>query len=388
MEKINHIYNIKKHTPSDINEHLETIFTFSQECLHITELGVRHVTSTWPMLLAGPRKLISYDLFFQSEVQRVIDLANEYGLCYRFIEADVLSVQLEKTELLFIDTLHTYNQLTAELILHSDKVSKYIILHDTNTFGEADEPVYHYASSIVKEIPVIKQGLMSAVKDFLLTDKGQSWELFKVYTHNNGLTILKTKEHTPSINTKKYIENNINKWNHWHKSLPSYPSEFYYSDTVTYKKAAEFLKSCETVEDWGVGGGGFLRYRPDALGVDGSNTPFAQKKNIDLKSYTSKCDGVCIRHVLEHNYCWEQILKNALSSASKKIVIIVFTPFNETETKEIAHNLIHGVDVPDLSLNRMLFLEIINEYIPKLLINEKLQTATGYGIEEIFYIEL
>ena len=34
---------------------------------------------------------------------------------------------------------------------------------------------------------------MTAVEDFLTTELGQSWELHKVYTNNNGLTVLKNK---------------------------------------------------------------------------------------------------------------------------------------------------------------------------------------------------
>jgi hypothetical protein len=36
---------------------------------------------------------------------------------------------------------------------------------------------------------------MTAVEDFLLTELGQSWELYKVYENNNGLTVLKNKNY-------------------------------------------------------------------------------------------------------------------------------------------------------------------------------------------------
>jgi hypothetical protein len=36
---------------------------------------------------------------------------------------------------------------------------------------------------------------MTAVEDFLSTELGQSWELFKIYKNNNGLTILKNKSY-------------------------------------------------------------------------------------------------------------------------------------------------------------------------------------------------
>ena len=195
MEKIQQIFEQHKVKPSDINEHLETILEFSKECSHITEMGVRWVSSTWPMLLSNPKKLISYDIVFNPKVNEVIAMAKEYNLNYSFITSDVLNIEIEPTELLFIDTLHTYNQLINELKLHSPKASKYIILHDTEHFGRKDEFIYNHASLKVKNQQKTKEGLMTAVEDFLESELGQSWEIFKIYTNNNGLTILKNKSY-------------------------------------------------------------------------------------------------------------------------------------------------------------------------------------------------
>lgn len=183
-------------------------------------------------------------------------------------------------------------------------------------------------------------------------------------------------------------ENNLNKWNDWYKNLPDNPSAFLYGDTISYKKAAEFLKDCKEVEDWGCGGGGFLIYRPDAIGVDGSDTKFAKKKFIDLKEYVNKCESIHMRHVLEHNYSWKEILNNALKSAKNKLVITMFIPLNNDESKEINHNKKYGVDVPDMSISRNEFMEIINSYHPKCIEFEKISSITSYGEEEIIYITL
>jgi hypothetical protein len=195
MEKILEKYNEHKNTPSDINEHLETLYNLGKECSHITEMGVRWVSSTWPLVYSNPKKIISYDIKTNPNIIEVINLCNEYSIDYSFQEKDVLQLEIELTELLFIDTLHTYNQLIKELEIHSNKVSKYIVLHDTEFFGRVDEVVYEHASNFVKNNPITKQGLMTAVEDFLSTELGQSWELFKIYKNNNGLTILKNKSY-------------------------------------------------------------------------------------------------------------------------------------------------------------------------------------------------
>jgi hypothetical protein len=199
MEKILEKYLQHKKTVSDINQHLETLYILGKECSHITEMGVRGVSSTWPLVYSRPDKMISYDIKKNSNIDEVINLCDEYSINYSFQEKDVLEIEIETTELLFIDTLHTYNQLSKELEIHSKKVSKYIVLHDTTHFGRIDEVIYSHASDTIKKSQTTKQGLMTAIEDFLLTELGQSWEIFRVYTNNNGLTILKNKSYIKEI---------------------------------------------------------------------------------------------------------------------------------------------------------------------------------------------
>jgi len=182
-------------------------------------------------------------------------------------------------------------------------------------------------------------------------------------------------------------ENNINKWDQWYKNLPVNPDSFNYGETETYQMASNFLEDCETIEDWGCGAGGFLRYCEKAVGVDGSDTHFAKKKFIDLSNYICEVDGINIRHVFEHNYNWDKILNNVMKSAKKKIAITLFIPLG-SETKEISHNKQHGVDVPDMLISEKEFLSIVKQYNPKNIKREILNTPTGYGREEIIFIEL
>jgi hypothetical protein len=83
-------------------------------------------------------------------------------------------VDIEETDLLFIDTRHDYDQLREELRRHADKVRKYIVLHDTTTYGERGETPGH-------------QGLWPAVEE--LRTEG-NFRLQARCTNNNGLTLL------------------------------------------------------------------------------------------------------------------------------------------------------------------------------------------------------
>lgn len=193
MEKIKNKFEQHKKESSDINEHLQTLYDYSTQCDTIVEMGVRWVSSTWAFLLSNPKKFISYDIVKHENINEVIKLAKEYGINYQFIENDVLNIKIKKTDLLFLDTLHTYNQLYNELKLHSPNVNKFIIMHDTVSFGYNDEVIYNHASNIIKTTPKTKEGLKNAINDFLLSEVGNEWEVLTEYLNNNGLLILKKK---------------------------------------------------------------------------------------------------------------------------------------------------------------------------------------------------
>lgn len=174
----------------------------------------------------------------------------------------------------------------------------------------------------------------------------------------------------------------LGKWDKWYKNIDKMGS-FRYGDTITYRLAADFMADVAEVEDWGCGTGGFKRfYKGKYIGVDGSTNPFVDKV-ADLREYKSNVDGIVMRHVLEHNYDWKLVLENAIASFNKKLCIILFTPF-ATDTKEIAHNKKHGVDVPDIAFCK----DEIESFFEGLKWKmESHETKTGYGIEHIYFIE-
>jgi hypothetical protein len=182
------------------------------------------------------------------------------------------------------------------------------------------------------------------------------------------------------------VESNVGKWNNWFSyiKLDVNKEPFFYGKTITYELGNEFLKDCKIVEDWGTGGGGFKSFRKDAIGVDGSDTPFAEKKFIDLVNYITNCDGIFMRHVLEHNYDWQKILHNMIKSANKKICIIMFIPFSDDDTKQLAFN---SIGVPDLSISKNEFYSILQQITNIKYSNVEYKTETQYGYEQIIYIE-
>lgn len=162
----------------DICEHLPVLRRYAEKCDHITELGVRWIVSTWAFLAANPKEMVSVDIEYPDRniinASELTTLAIQAGIDFKFIKSDDLEIELEETDLLFIDTLHTYEQLCQELFLHGNKARKYIILHDTYTFGLTGQDG--------------QKGLLPAIAGFL-RDNPQ-WMVIEDLKNNNGLMIL------------------------------------------------------------------------------------------------------------------------------------------------------------------------------------------------------
>jgi len=184
-----HIKSPSNHKSIDISEHLNTLKEYGSKCNTITEMGVRWGSSTIAFLNSDAEEIISYDIVTNKDIQKIENIVKETKINHKFIIADSLKIDIKETDLLFIDTLHTYNQLLNELNLHSKNVKKYIILHDTTTFARKDEKIYPHASNIVKKEKINKVGLRTAMEDFLKNNN--DWKIEKDYKNNNGLTILK-----------------------------------------------------------------------------------------------------------------------------------------------------------------------------------------------------
>ena len=186
MKQIIDKYNQRCSIPNDIYEHLPTLKRYSEECDVIVEMGVRSIVSTWALLAGNPKSLISIDLEHPSKfinhdpagcnLEEVEMAAALNDIDFEFVLGDTTKMQIPQCDLLFIDTLHNYNQLTAELSLHNSRVKKYIILHDTETFkniGELNQD----------------QGLEPAIQEFLASN--ENWIIHERFINNNGLTVLK-----------------------------------------------------------------------------------------------------------------------------------------------------------------------------------------------------
>ena len=163
-------FNFSKWNQSDVNEHIATMHRYANECEHITEFGVRTGVSTWAWLASRAKTIRCYD------INNVINNLNHHIQSSKDTKKDFIfkvqntieeNFQIDPTDLLFIDTDHTYKQCFRELEMHANKVKKYILFHDTVLCGPE---------------------LVFAIKDFLKINN--NWIKKEEYINNNGLTIL------------------------------------------------------------------------------------------------------------------------------------------------------------------------------------------------------
>ncbi len=191
-------YNEMRATPSDINEHLETLYNYAKKCNSIVECGVREIVSSYAFasgLLKNPNNsLTMVDLYESRKMRPFLEMCKREDINASFVEgSDTECVPIE-TDLLFIDTWHVYGHLKRELGHWHSSVRKYIILHDTTVDAIYGESIRGgsdtYRQSIESGYPEheIRKGLWPAVTEFLAVHP--EWKIEKRYTHNNGLTIL------------------------------------------------------------------------------------------------------------------------------------------------------------------------------------------------------
>ena len=162
-------FNFSKWHKSDINEHISVMHKYANECNHITEFGVRTGVSTWAWLASRAKVIRCFDIEnINKDLKAHYESAKDTRKDFTFTCVNTIAdkLEIEPTDLLFIDTEHTYEQCSKELKMHAYNVRKYLIFHDTT----------------------ICQELNKAINEFLQSNK--EWKVKEILTNNNGLTVL------------------------------------------------------------------------------------------------------------------------------------------------------------------------------------------------------
>lgn len=164
---------------------------------------------------------------------------------------------------------------------------------------------------------------------------------------------------------------NANRWAPWYGTgAPPRP----YGDETTYRIAEQWLAGLD-VEDWGCGFGWFRHHHAGGyLGVDG--TPGYADVVADLTGYRSDTPGLLLRHVLDHEPRWQDVLANAVASCTHTLVLVTFVPPTDDDTCcQVGWN--EQLQVPDLALPHDTLADVFDHWADY-------RTESQYGVERVY----
>ena len=200
------MYTLLSSEPSDINEHLPTLYKYANECDSVFETGVRGCVSSWAFLygLLNENSSPNKKNFFLNDIDccyidELLSVSKNFDIDVHYEWKNNLLLELNKNyDITFIDTWHIYGKLKRELDKFSKTTNKYIIMHDTTVdeiYGETIRLGLDAKEQSKKSgfsVEEINKGLWPAVTEFL--ENNPEWYIKERFTNNNGLTILARRQ--------------------------------------------------------------------------------------------------------------------------------------------------------------------------------------------------
>ncbi len=165
-------FELIKSSPSDINEHLDTIFNITKGCNVAVSLQVGKGDGAFALLM-GCQHHISVD---PNPAQNTLNFLNDYfGKKSSTIKQPTCEpIDIDNFDVLLVDSHHTAKNVEKELKAHAHKTNKFIIFHDTFLYGEVGDDG--------------GEGIKKPIYEFL--SKNKEWKIIYNENHNNGLIIL------------------------------------------------------------------------------------------------------------------------------------------------------------------------------------------------------
>lgn len=155
------------------------------------EFGVKRAASSAALLL-GAEHVISYDIVETKEARALEQAA---GTRWSYCLQDSRVAPVTPCELLFIDSLHTFAQLDAELRRHAESVRRWIVFHDTVTFGsigaEGETGRHLWTYTPGASVPAGALGIRPAIDALMARDP--TWYIRAHYTDSHGLLVLERR---------------------------------------------------------------------------------------------------------------------------------------------------------------------------------------------------
>jgi hypothetical protein len=217
-------FDREAHTEGDIWQHVASMYALARGAAHVTELASGCNGGSWALARAlahglmvprakgrrlranhdgdrgaggdpTERRYVAVDMEACSRRLEFARACAGVGLSVETRVGDTARTEIERTDVLFVDSWHVYAHMKRELERHHDKVGSLIILHDTTVDAEWGETLRMRrdataeASRFGYPIAEVRRGVWPAVREFLEAH-GDEWTLAHRWTHCNGLAVL------------------------------------------------------------------------------------------------------------------------------------------------------------------------------------------------------
>lgn len=189
------IYEKNRASLAATAEHLPYLRSMAEGCDVIWEFGTKHGHSSSAFLMGLPPhgKLISVDLVITNRAKQ---LKKEAGNKWRLIQGSTLDRTIlavaPKPDLIFLDSLHTYEQLKEELWLWGNCSGKWLIFHDTITFatkGADGESGIYLPQPVDRAVfDPSSHGIRLAIDSFMVNNP--IWRIHRHAPYGHGLLTL------------------------------------------------------------------------------------------------------------------------------------------------------------------------------------------------------
>lgn len=162
----------------DLEKHLPKLAELASQCSHVTEFSGRRESTVGLLcgLLLGSREEAPSLISHNTERDRIFQtLSEKFPALLKLKQTDSPAIErIEPTDLLFLDTQHSAARLGEELAKFAGAVRRYIVVHDTATYGETGEDG--------------GPGLLAALRVFM--KQQPQWSVLYHTAEQYGLTVI------------------------------------------------------------------------------------------------------------------------------------------------------------------------------------------------------
>lgn len=176
---------------SAISPHLPRLRELAESLDTVVEFGVKRGASSTALLL-GAKRVVSFDVVATPEAHALQAVAGDR---WQYRLEDSRQADIPDCDLMFIDSLHTFDQVDAEC-RHADKARRFMVFHDVSTFGEVGalgetgRQSWTYVAGR-GSVPTEHRGIRPAIDHLMIRDP--SWRIIERRVDSHGLLVLERR---------------------------------------------------------------------------------------------------------------------------------------------------------------------------------------------------